>query len=122
MNPSSSDSGNSQTGAEPDSLTQAQNDATENFWYGNVGGAVAGCGSVPAPTVVSQDKKHWIEIALLDENGNPVPDQEYTIKLPSGETVTGTLNSKGRARVEGIDAGTCRVTFQNLDQHSWKPR
>lgn len=34
---------------------------------------------------------------------------------------TGTLDSKGQARVDGIDPGTCRVTFPNLDKNMGEP-
>ena len=104
------------------SLTDAQTDATENFWYDDVGATTAPCGSVPPPQVLSPDKKHWVEIALLDKDGKPIPGEKYAITVPGGSVVTGELNSKGRARVEGIDPGTCKITFPDLDQHSWKPR
>ncbi len=43
------------------------------------------------------------------------------ITLPDGSTVaTGTTDEKGRARVEGIDPGTCKVTFPELDKDAWK--
>jgi len=70
-----------------------------------------------------EKKKHWIEIELVDEDGNPVPGEEYQITLPDGTTVaSGTLDGKGKARVDGIDPGTCKVTFPNLDQSAWKPK
>ena len=71
----------------------------------------------------NQDKKHWIEIKLVDEEGNPVPGEQYQITLPDGSTVaSGTLDNKGSARVQNIDAGTCKVTFPNFDQDAWKPK
>ena len=70
----------------------------------------------------SKRKKHWIEIELVDEQGKPVPGERYKITLPDGTTLAeGTLDEKGRARVDGIDPGTCKVTFPNLDAPSWKP-
>ena len=70
----------------------------------------------------NQDKKHWIEIQLNDEDGNPVPGEPYKITLPDGTTVAdGTLDDKGFARVDNIDPGTCQVTFPNLDKDAWKP-
>jgi len=71
----------------------------------------------------NQDKKHWIEIQLLDEDGNPVPGEPYKITLPDGSTVAdGTLDDKGHARVSNIDSGTCQVTFPNLDKEAWEPK
>jgi type VI secretion system secreted protein VgrG len=71
----------------------------------------------------NQDKKHWIEIKLVDEDGKPVPGEPYQITLPDGSTIAdGTLDEKGFARVDNIDPGTCQVTFPNLDEDSWKPK
>ena len=65
----------------------------------------------------NQDKKHWIEIQLNDQDGNPVPGEPYKITLPDGTTIAdGTLDDKGHARVDNIDPGTCQVTFPNLDK------
>jgi type VI secretion system secreted protein VgrG len=70
----------------------------------------------------TQEKKHWIEIQLNDEDGNPVPGEPYKITLPDGTTIAdGTLDDKGFARVDNIDPGTCQVTFPNLDKDSWSP-
>jgi len=67
------------------------------------------------------EKKHWIEIELVDEDNHPVPGEPYAIKLPDGETVAeGTLDDKGFARVDGIDPGSCEVTFPRLDKSGWK--
>jgi type VI secretion system secreted protein VgrG len=71
----------------------------------------------------NQDKKHWIEIQLNDQDGNPVPGEPYKITLPDGTTIAdGTLDDKGHARVDNIDPGTCQVTFPNLDKTSWAPK
>jgi type VI secretion system secreted protein VgrG len=71
----------------------------------------------------SEEKTHWIEIELVDEDGNPVPGEEYQITLPDGSTkASGTLDGKGKARAEGVDPGSCKVTFPNLDKNSWKPK
>jgi type VI secretion system secreted protein VgrG len=68
-----------------------------------------------------QTKKSWIEIELVDEEDNPVPGEVYRITLPDGETVAeGTLDDKGLARVEGIEPGTCQITFPELDQDAWE--
>src|SRR5262249_54784432 len=65
--------------------------------------------------------KHWIEIKLVDTENKPVPGEAYRVILPDGQTAAeGTLDEKGFARVDGIDPGTCKVTFPNLDQSVWK--
>ena len=71
----------------------------------------------------NQEKKHWIEIKLVDQAGKPVPGEPYQITLPDGTTIAdGTLDEKGFARVDNIDPGTCKVTFPNLDKDAWKPK
>ena len=68
-----------------------------------------------------EQKKSWIEIVLVDEGNNPVAGKKYKITLPDGATVAeGTLNEKGFARLDGIDPGTCKVTFPDLDGRDWK--
>jgi type VI secretion system secreted protein VgrG len=71
-----------------------------------------------------QKKTHWIEIKLVDEDGKPVPGEEYQIVLPDGGTAaSGTLDENGFARVDGIeDPGSCKITFPKRDKQSWKPK
>ena len=65
-------------------------------------------------------KKSWIEIKLIDEQNNPVPGEPYSITLSDGETVaSGTLDEKGFARVDGIDPGSCQITFPERDKEAW---
>jgi hypothetical protein len=80
-------------------------------------------GSTQAPVHKSDPTKaHWIEVVLVDEQNNPVPGERYAITLPDGVTIaSGTLDDKGFARVEGIDAGTCQIAFPDLDGAAWKP-
>ncbi len=84
-------------------------------------------GSVPSkplkPPQTPQEKekrKSWIEIEMVDEEDQPVPGMAYRITLPDGETVAeGTLDDKGFARVDGIEPGTCKIAFPQLDQEAW---
>jgi hypothetical protein len=57
--------------------------------------------------------KDWIEIVLIDENGNPVPDEEYILHLPDGQTRRGTLDQSGYAREEQIPPGRVIIEFLN---------
>lgn len=81
-------------------------------------------GSVPVkphkPTEEDIEEKSWIEIELVDEEDQPVPGEKYKITLPEGSVAQGTLDNKGFARVEGIDPGTCQITFPNLDKDAWE--
>ncbi len=68
-----------------------------------------------------EKKKSWIEIEMADAEGHPVPGMKYKITLPDGETVAeGTLDNKGCARVDGIEKGTCKITFPELDRRDWQ--
>jgi hypothetical protein len=73
-----------------------------------VGGAVQQC-----PLV-------WIEVELLDEDNDPVPDEEYEIETPDGRVVKGKLDHKGFARLDGLIKGSCRIRFPRLDKRSWE--
>jgi len=62
----------------------------------------------------------WIEVQLVDNVGNGVAGEPYAVTLPDGTTVAeGTLNEKGLVRIDGIDPGTCQITFPALDGRSW---
>ena len=67
------------------------------------------------------EKKHWIEIKLVDQDNKPVAGEECKVKLPDGTYDTGSLDNDGFVRIDGIDpGGTCQVTFPKLDGGSWK--
>lgn len=61
------------------------------------------------------EEPHWIGIELKDEDGNPMPGEEYRAKLPDGKVVTGWLDKEGKARIDGIPkGGQCEVTFPRI--------
>ncbi|MBI4586171.1 MAG: carboxypeptidase regulatory-like domain-containing protein [Planctomycetes bacterium] len=85
-------------------------------------------GSTPAkphkPPKNEEEKKvknSWIEIELVDEDGQPVPGLKYRVTLPDDSVAEGTLDGKGFARIEGIPAGNCKITFPDLDKDAWEP-
>ena len=61
----------------------------------------------------------WIELQLVGEDDKPIPNERYSIALPGGKIISGTLDSQGLARVEGIPAGICQVSFPDLDKEAW---
>ena len=67
------------------------------------------------------EEKHFIEIELLDEEGNPVADEAYFVELPDGSTKSGRTDAKGYARIDGVDPGTAKVSFPDLDKKSYEP-
>jgi len=71
------------------------------------------------PHEPDKDKKSWIDIKLLDKEGNPISGRKYKVILPDGETAAeGTLDDKGYARVDGLDPGKCKIIFPGLDKSS----
>jgi len=67
-------------------------------------------------------KTSWIEFELVDGDGVPVAFEPYSVQLPDGSTVEGTLDAQGRARVEGIDPGNCKICYPNQDKDDWEPK
>jgi hypothetical protein len=64
--------------------------------------------------------KTWIEITLVDVEGNPVAGQNYQITAPDGKVVKGKLDGKGFAHVDGVQSGSCAITFPDLDGEAWE--
>ncbi len=60
--------------------------------------------------------KTWIEVALLDDDDNPVADEAYLIVDTDGNEYQGVTNAKGEIRVTGIEIGACKVSFPDIDQ------
>jgi hypothetical protein len=56
----------------------------------------------------------WIEIRLIDQWGEPVPNETYELTLPDGSIMTGKLNNEGTIRVDKVLSGNCEVKFPDL--------
>ena len=76
----------------------------------NDGQAVAQCPNA---------KKTWVEIRLVDGDGNGIGGMKYKVTLPDGSTKEGELDGDGLARFDQIDQGTCEVSFPTLDKEAW---
>ncbi len=76
----------------------------------------------PTATALSPNKPSWVEIELKDNQGQPVPNETYEVRLADGTLFRGALDGNGQARIEGIDPGTCQITFPKLDGKSWHPK
>jgi hypothetical protein len=55
--------------------------------------------------------KDWIEVELKDEDGEPVQNAKYRMVLPSGEIRPGSLDGSGRAKLENLPPGKCKIEF-----------
>ena len=50
-----------------------------------------------------------------------MPGTRYELRLPDGSIKSGTLNYRGRARVDEIEQpGSCLVKFPDLDAEAWE--
>jgi len=84
---------------------------------GQTKGATSGAGAGNDP--LTDKKKTWVEFDLLDKDKRPVKGIAVEVTLPDGTIEKGTLSEKGSFRKDGIDPGTCRVRFPDLDGREW---
>jgi type VI secretion system secreted protein VgrG len=74
------------------------------------------------PGTVEAKETHWIEVELVDEEGEPIPSERFEVTLPDGSVASGTLGQDGVGRVDGIpDPGSCKINFPHLDRSAWEP-
>jgi hypothetical protein len=66
------------------------------------------------------DDPHWVEFQLVDQDGNPVPAEPYTVRLPDQSISSGMLDQDGKARFDGIVAGQASICFTGLDTNEWR--
>ncbi len=62
----------------------------------------------------------WIEIELVGEDGSPIPNERFSIRLPDGKLEEGTLDADGKTRFDDIPSGNCFVSFPDLDEDAWE--
>ena len=111
-------------------LSSASKDANKNMSSGPAGGSCQSCGDAsavaPAPPASPADaaphKKHFVAIQMLDQEGRPAAGEDFKLTLPDGTVQEGNLDQHGKARINDIDPGSCKITFPNLDKDSWEPK
>lgn len=69
---------------------------------------------VAAETPRDAQELTWVEIEMLDEAGQPRAGVRYVLTTPNGQRREGTLDQRGRARIEHIVPGSCEVRFPDL--------
>lgn len=62
----------------------------------------------------------YFEAYLLDEHERAVEGEPYALELPDGSVREGKTNEHGGVRIEGVDPGTCKLSFPRLDGDSWE--
>lgn len=75
-------------------------------------------GAGPPPALPSETELTWIEVELVDEEGIAVAGARFRVALSDGTKREGQLDEQGRARLEGVPAGPCTVSFLDLGAQS----
>jgi phage protein D len=63
----------------------------------------------------------WLEVELIDHEGQPIGGQRYRVQTADGRVVEGVLDGRGKARVEGVRPGAHTVTFPGFERE-WERR
>ena len=71
-----------------------------------------------SPREIAPTVKTWIEIELVDLEGEPVPGARYWIQLTDGSIREGWLDHRGQARVDGLDPGMCEIRWPDHDEEA----
>lgn len=61
----------------------------------------------------------WVGVEVVDDEGNPVPDTEYRIKLPDGSIQTGRTDAAGRAKIDGVTQGSVQIALPEIHGEEW---
>jgi len=103
-------------------LSSAETHTNDDFDECEVDDPAPPCGSKSKKASPDPKKKTFIEIEMVDEEGNPVADESYEVTLADGSVTDGSLDDKGQARIEGLDPGNCQITFPDLDKDAWSAK
>lgn len=64
----------------------------------------------PEPT----ESSNWIEVILKDEDGNPMPNEEFILYISGSEPINGILDENGRAKLTSLPPGDrAEIEFPN---------
>ena len=68
----------------------------------------------PSQARPPEKEKDWIEVKILFEDGTAF-DGDCVIVLPDGRKTDGAPNDAGVVRIDGLDPGSCKLSFPSLD-------
>jgi protocatechuate 3,4-dioxygenase beta subunit len=91
----------------------------QNMATGGGASSSSSAASSGGSNALADGKKTWVEVELLDKNQRPVKGLAVELTLPDGTIEKGKLSDKGSFRKDGIDPGTCKVRFPELDGREW---
>lgn len=69
-----------------------------------------------------EEDTHYIDLELKDADGNPMGGEEYCVELPNGKIVSGYLDDEGKAHLDGIPSGDCKVSFPGIHDDEWQSK
>lgn len=67
-----------------------------------------------------QFKKSWIEVEVVDDEGQPVSGQPVALVGPKGEKLSGITGADGVAHILVPEQGMCEITLSSLDAFAWE--
>ncbi len=71
-------------------------------------------------TIIIGRPQVWIELMLVDQDGDAVANTPYRIEQPDGKIWEGTTDPAGLARVTGLSPGDCTIRFPSYaDEEDW---
>ncbi|WP_316858005.1 type VI secretion system tip protein TssI/VgrG [uncultured Cohaesibacter sp.] len=76
-------------------------------------------GAAPAP---DPDETDWVEVQILDPQGNPVPGKHVYITGANDKQYSATTNADGLCRINAIAPGECTFDIDKLDKDLWGPQ
>jgi len=87
------------------------------------GGAPSVSGPAMTPSQVARkirEEQHWIEIQLVDDDGDGISGIDYLIVTPDNQKHSGVTGADGVARLDNIPPGQCKISFPQLDKEAWR--
>ena len=63
----------------------------------------------------------FLEISMVDQDNKPYGGLRYRVTASDRTVKKGFLDDAGRARIENLPAGGCRVSFPDLAADDWQP-
>jgi hypothetical protein len=58
----------------------------------------------------------WIEIKAVGKDGKPAANEDFVLRLATGEVIRGKLDGNGSKKIKNIDPSICLVEFPNLPE------
>jgi hypothetical protein len=78
------------------------------------GAALAGIDATLHPLLAAIEIEGWIDVVVLDDAGNPVPNEPYVLYLSDNTTRNGATNTEGRISETGMPPGDWALDLPNL--------